>query len=75
MHDETFEAVIRVLVADDTRLHTQLLADALRRGGALEVIGSDSRELIARADLRNIDVLLLSADHGYRDFRRPCWRR
>jgi two-component system nitrate/nitrite response regulator NarL len=62
MHDETFEAVIRVLVADDTRLHTQLLADALRRGGALEVIGSDSRELIARADLRNIDVLLLSAD-------------
>jgi len=62
MHDETFEAVIRVLVADDTRLHTQLLADALRRGGALEVIGSDSRELIARVDLRNIDVLLLSAD-------------
>ena len=62
MRDETFESVIRILVADDTRLHTQLLADALRRGGALEVIGSDSRELIARADLRNIDVLLLSAD-------------
>src|SRR5271169_3135636 len=62
MRDETLESVIRVLVADDTRLHTQLLADALRRGGTLEVIGSDSRELIARADLHNIDVLLLSAD-------------
>src|SRR5271157_5351346 len=62
MRDETLEVVIRVLVADDTRLHTQLLADALRRVGALEVIGSDSQELLTRADLHNIDVLLLSSD-------------
>lgn len=60
--DKTHEAVIRVLVADDTRLHTQLLADALRRDGEFEVISSDSQELVARADLRNIDVLLLSSD-------------
>lgn len=53
---------IRVLVADDTRLHTTLLADAMRRDGAFEVIGSDSKELIARPNLHNIDVLLLSSE-------------
>jgi len=62
MHGKTFDAVIRVLVADDTRLHTQLMADALRRDGDLEVISSDSQELISRTDLHNIDVLLLSSD-------------
>jgi two-component system, NarL family, nitrate/nitrite response regulator NarL len=62
MHSKTFDVVIRVLVADDTRLHTQLLADALRRDGNLEVISSDSHELIARTDLHNIDILLLSSD-------------
>ena len=64
MRDETFQVVIRVLVADDTRIHTQLLADALRRDGVLEVISSDSdsQGLIARADLHNIDVLLLGSN-------------
>ncbi len=64
MRDQSPGVVIRVLVADDTRIHTQLLADALRRDGALEVISSDSdaRALIARADLRNIDVLLVSSN-------------
>jgi two-component system nitrate/nitrite response regulator NarL len=64
MRDQSTGVVIRVLVADDTRIHTQLLADALRRDGALEVISSDSdaRALIARADLRNIDVLLVSSN-------------
>jgi two-component system, NarL family, nitrate/nitrite response regulator NarL len=62
MRNKTVEVMIRVLVADDTRLHTQLLADALRRDGALEVLSSDSEELIARADLHNIDVLLLSSE-------------
>jgi two-component system, NarL family, nitrate/nitrite response regulator NarL len=61
MRDGTLELVIRVLVADDTRLHTTLLADALKRDGAFEVMGSDSEELISRAHL-NIDVLLLSSD-------------
>jgi DNA-binding NarL/FixJ family response regulator len=62
MRDDTVEPMIRVLVADDTRLHTQLLAEALRRDGGFEVTGSDSQELIARVDLHNIDVLLLSSD-------------
>ena len=62
MHDAIPESAIRVLVADDTRLHTSLLADALRRDGAFEVIGSDSQELIARPQLHNIDVLLLSSE-------------
>jgi len=53
---------IRVLVADDTRLHTQLLADALKLDDSLEVTRSDSPELIVRADLRNIDILLLSSE-------------
>ena len=61
MRDDTVDPMIRVLVADDTRLHTQLLAEALRRDGGFEVTGSDSQELIARVDLHNIDVLLLSS--------------
>jgi len=64
LRDENCEIAIRVLLADNTRIHTQLLADALRRDGALEVIcsDSDSRGLIARADLPSIDVLLLSSN-------------
>jgi two-component system nitrate/nitrite response regulator NarL len=62
MRDEIMELAIRILVADDTRLHTTLLADALKRDGAFEVMGSDSQELISRAHLHNIDVLLLSSD-------------
>ena len=55
--EKTFEVVIRLLVADQTRIHTQLLADALRRDGALEVISSDSEELLERADVQNLDAL------------------
>lgn len=62
MRDKGSDTIIRILVADDTRLHTQLLADALRRDGLLEVISSDAQELTERTDLHNIDVLLLSAD-------------
>ena len=62
MLDGILESTIRVLVADDTRLHTTLLADALRRDGGFEVIGSNSQELIARAHLHDIDVLLLSSE-------------
>ncbi len=62
MLDGIPQAAIRVLVADDTRLHTTLLADAMRRDGGFEVIGSDSQELIARPNLHNIDVLLLSSE-------------
>lgn len=64
MRDERFQPVIRVLVADNTRIHTQLVADALRRDGTLAVISSDadSQGLIARADFPNIDVLLLGSN-------------
>jgi two-component system nitrate/nitrite response regulator NarL len=62
MHDcDILDVEIRVLVADDTRLHTQLLADALKRDGAMDVIGSDSQELAARSDLHNFDVLVISS--------------
>src|ERR1700722_15785002 len=62
MLEGTLEPSIRLLVADDTRLHTSLLADALRRHGDFEVIGSDSQELMTRPDLHNINVLLLSSE-------------
>jgi DNA-binding NarL/FixJ family response regulator len=62
MRSKIAEQAIRVLVADDTRLHTQLLADALRRDDTLEVVSSDSKESILQADLQNVDVLLLSSE-------------
>ncbi len=48
MLDGILKLAIRILVADDTRLHTMLLSDALKRDGAFEVLGSDSQELISR---------------------------
>jgi DNA-binding NarL/FixJ family response regulator len=58
------EETIRILVADDTRIHTQLLADALRRDRYLEVISSPShsRDLIEAASLHHFDVLVLSSN-------------
>ncbi len=58
------EEKIRVLVADNTRIHTQLLADALKRDHALDVISadSDSHGLIAAAAAHRADVLLISSN-------------
>jgi two-component system, NarL family, nitrate/nitrite response regulator NarL len=58
--------IIRVLVADDTRIHTQLLADALRRDGQLEVISSppNSQELIEAVKTQKIDIFVLSCNWG-----------
>jgi len=58
--DET----IRVLVADDTRIHTQLLADALRRDNHMEVISSPphSTDLVEAAKLHKFNVVLISAN-------------
>jgi two-component system nitrate/nitrite response regulator NarL len=55
---------IRVLVADNTRIHTQLLADALKRDPGLDVISadSDSHGLIAAAAAHKADVLLISSN-------------
>lgn len=54
---------IRVLVADDTRIHTQLLADALTRSSEFAVLSSPShsRDLIEFANLQTIDVMVLSS--------------
>ena len=64
-HQATSDA-IRVLVSDDTRVHTELLADALRRDGSLQVTTSHSGSegLIGRRDLNDVDVLLLELDLG-----------
>jgi DNA-binding NarL/FixJ family response regulator len=61
-HQATSES-IHVLVSDDTRVHTELLADALRRDGSLQVTTSHSGSegLIGRRDLNDVDVLLLSS--------------
>jgi two-component system nitrate/nitrite response regulator NarL len=59
----TAGASIQVFVADDTRIHTQLLADVLRRDGALQVVSSDSgfEGLTARGSLHDVDVLVISS--------------
>ncbi len=66
MHDQpaTGNTTIRVLVADNTRIHTQLLADALRRDRQLEVISSDSQThgVPLAGMARNIDVLVISSN-------------
>jgi two-component system, NarL family, nitrate/nitrite response regulator NarL len=56
--------MIRVLVSDNSRLHTQLLADALTRDPALEVIPGEFNPafLVAAAAARNIDVLVISSN-------------
>jgi DNA-binding NarL/FixJ family response regulator len=55
---------IRVLVADDTRIHTQLLAEALKRDHGLDVISSPShsRDLIVAATLHEVEVVVISAN-------------
>jgi DNA-binding NarL/FixJ family response regulator len=56
--------VIRVLVADTSRIHTHLLADALQRDPLLSAIpfDSDSRSLVATVMSMQIDVLVISAN-------------
>jgi two-component system, NarL family, nitrate/nitrite response regulator NarL len=61
---ELGERAIRVLVADNTRIHTQLLADALKRDASLEVSGtaSHSRDLIGAVGNQEIDVAVISSN-------------
>ena len=58
------DEIIRVLVADDTRIHTQLLADALRRDSHMEVISSPphSADLVEAAKSHKFNVVLISAN-------------
>lgn len=67
------DGAIRVLVADNSRIHTRLLADALRRDPGLEAVPfeSDSSGLAAAAKAHNTDVLVLSStldEHPARGF-------
>jgi two-component system nitrate/nitrite response regulator NarL len=56
--------LIRVLIADSTRIHSQLLAEALRRDRHLEIVAavSTSHDLIAAAKPSFCDVLVVSAN-------------
>ncbi len=64
MEQELSRARIRVLVADNTRIHTQLLADALRRDPMLEIAGtaSHSRDLVGAVSSQQIDVAVISSN-------------
>ncbi len=54
---------VRVLVADSSRIHTQLLSEALKRDPELDVVSwdADPRGLLAAVSAGNIDVLAVSS--------------
>ncbi len=58
------EDKIRVLVLDDTRIHTQLLADALRRDPQLEVMAPPdrTRELVEFVKQNRVGIVVLSSN-------------
>jgi len=58
-----WKSMIRVLVADNSRIHTHLLADALQRDSILEVVPleSDSAGLVATIKSEKIDVLVINS--------------
>jgi len=58
------DGMIRVLVADSSRIHTGLLANALRLDPLLDVIAfeADSSELVAAITAQAIDVLVISSN-------------
>src|SRR5258708_22073258 len=53
---------VSIVVADSTRIHTQLLADALRNDRGLQVVAaaSNSEELLAAITRVPIDVVVIS---------------
>ena len=58
------DRTIRVLVADNSRIHTHLLADALKRDPLLEVFPFEagSHALVAAALEQNIDVFVIDSN-------------
>ncbi len=64
MRREPSPVVVRVLVIDDTPVHTELLADVLRRDACLKVttLPSGFDDLTTGLNLKDIDVLLLSSN-------------
>ena len=65
------ESTIRVLVADNSRIYTKLLAEALMRDPALEVVPfeSESSTLVSTAINCDIDVLIISSNLDERTSR------
>ncbi|HET6178788.1 MAG TPA: LuxR C-terminal-related transcriptional regulator [Candidatus Sulfotelmatobacter sp.] len=65
------ERAIRVLVADSSRIHTFLVADALRLDPLLDVIPfeADSSEIVAAVKAQKIDVLVISSSLDERSSR------
>src|SRR5215813_4715991 len=55
---------IRVLVVDNTRIHAQLLADALKRDSTLEIVGavSHSGDLIDLIHSQKVDVAVIGCN-------------
>jgi DNA-binding NarL/FixJ family response regulator len=61
-HEELGSDFVSIVVADCTRIHTQLLADALRNDRGLQVVAaaSNSEELLAAIARVPIDVAVIS---------------
>jgi len=61
-HEEVGSDFVSIVVADGTRIHTQLLADALRNDRGLQVVAaaSSSEELLAAITRVPIDVAVIS---------------
>jgi DNA-binding NarL/FixJ family response regulator len=61
-HEELGSDFVSIVVADSTRIHTQLLADALRNDRGLQVVAaaSNSEELMATVTRVPIDVVVIS---------------
>ena len=64
LSQDSGDQIIRVLVVDNTRIHAQLLADVLKRGPSLEVVGavSHSAELIDLMRSQKVDVAVIGCD-------------
>ena len=63
MRHQSTAVPIRVHVCDDTRVHTELLADALKRDGCLQVTTSPpgADRVTVHANISDVDVLLISS--------------
>ena len=61
-HEELGSDFVSIVVADGTRIHTQLLAEALRNDRGLQVVAaaSNSEELLAAITRVPIDVVVIS---------------
>ncbi len=61
-HEAVGTDFVSIVVADGTRIHTQLLADALRNDRGLQVVAaaSNSEELLAAISRVPIDVVVIS---------------